>query len=119
VRIKPAYAEAHYNLGLALAKAGRAPEAITEFEAVLRADPDSARTHYNLGVLLLKIGGRKPEALAHFDAASGSVPIRNCAAWWTVYAQPNHEPLCGVRTRACRVETLSTPVLQVGATRVW
>jgi tetratricopeptide (TPR) repeat protein len=32
-------------------------------------DPDSARTHYNLGVLLWRIGGRKPEALAHFDAA--------------------------------------------------
>ena len=53
----------------ALAKAGRTPEAIAEFEAALRLEPGSAKAHYNLGVVLWRIGGRLPEALAHFDAA--------------------------------------------------
>jgi tetratricopeptide (TPR) repeat protein len=54
---------------VALAKDGRTPEAISEFETVLRIEPNSAKAHYNLGVLLSRIGGRLPEALAHFDAA--------------------------------------------------
>jgi tetratricopeptide (TPR) repeat protein len=69
VRANPTYADAHYNLGLALAKAGRTPEAIGEFETVLRLEPNSAKAHYNLGVLLSRTAGRLPEALAHFDAA--------------------------------------------------
>jgi tetratricopeptide (TPR) repeat protein len=69
VQANPAYADAHYNLGVALARAGRAPEAVAEFEAALRLEPDSARAHYNLGVVLWRMGGRSPEALAHLDAA--------------------------------------------------
>ena len=41
LRIKPDYAEAHYNLGLALTGLpGRRPEAMAEFEAALRIKPD-------------------------------------------------------------------------------
>ena len=40
-RIQPTLADAHYNLGNALLQVpGRAPEAIAEFEAVLRIHPD-------------------------------------------------------------------------------
>jgi tetratricopeptide (TPR) repeat protein len=69
LRDNPAYAEAHKNLGVALVRAGRAPDAIAEFEAVLGLEPGSAQAHYNLAVVLLKVGGRKPEALAQLDAA--------------------------------------------------
>jgi tetratricopeptide (TPR) repeat protein len=63
------YADAHYNLGVALAKAGRAPEAIAQFETAVRLEPNSAKAHYNLGVLLARIGGRQQEALSHFEVA--------------------------------------------------
>jgi tetratricopeptide (TPR) repeat protein len=36
LRIKPDYAEAHYNLGVALGQAGRIPEAIGHLEQALR-----------------------------------------------------------------------------------
>jgi hypothetical protein len=37
MRIKPAYAEAHYNLGNALARMpGRLPDAIAEYRTALR-----------------------------------------------------------------------------------
>ncbi len=40
LRIKPDYADAHYNLGIALARAGRIPEAIVQYEQALRIKPD-------------------------------------------------------------------------------
>jgi Flp pilus assembly protein TadD len=40
VRIKPDFAEAHFNLGIALARVGRMPEAIEHLEQALRIEPD-------------------------------------------------------------------------------
>jgi len=41
IRIRPDYADAHYNLGVALAEIpGRLPEAIVHFEAAERIRPD-------------------------------------------------------------------------------
>jgi tetratricopeptide (TPR) repeat protein len=40
LRVKPDLADAHYNLGVALARAGRAPEAIEHYEQALRLRPD-------------------------------------------------------------------------------
>ena len=42
LRIKPDYAEAHYNLGIALEQAGRVQEAIGHYEQALRIKPDFA-----------------------------------------------------------------------------
>jgi len=70
LRIKPDYAEAHQNLGNALAEfPARIPEAMSEYEAALRNEPNSAEAHYNFGVALSKIDGRTPEAIAQFQAA--------------------------------------------------
>ena len=44
------------------------PEAIGEFETVLRLEPNAVKAHYNLGVLLARIVGRQQEALSHFEA---------------------------------------------------
>jgi tetratricopeptide (TPR) repeat protein len=40
LRLKPDYAEAHYNLGVALLRLGRVPEAIGHWEQALRIKPD-------------------------------------------------------------------------------
>jgi tetratricopeptide (TPR) repeat protein len=42
IRLKPDYAEAHLNLGVALAKQQKYDEAIVHFEAALRIDPNYA-----------------------------------------------------------------------------
>jgi tetratricopeptide (TPR) repeat protein len=70
LRIKPDYEEAHYNLGIELAKIpGRLPDAIAHFEAALRLKPNHAEAHNNLGIALATIPDRSPDAIAHFEAA--------------------------------------------------
>lgn len=69
LQIEPDYAQAHSNLGLALAQAGRQQAAITEYEAALRINPKLAETHNYLGVTLAEVPGRLSDALAEYEAA--------------------------------------------------
>ena len=46
----------HYNLGLALAKADRHPEAIEHYQAALAIDPNDQDTHNNLGLSYEALG---------------------------------------------------------------
>ena len=83
LRIKPDYAEAHNNLGIALELAGKIEEAITHFEQALRIKPDYVWAHYNLGAALEKAGG-VPEAIEHYEQAlklqPDFAPARNALA---------------------------------------
>ena len=65
---RPANAYARYNLGKALAEAGRFDEAIVHDQAAVRLRPDLAGAHYNLANALLS-AGRTPEAVASYEAA--------------------------------------------------
>lgn len=58
---------AHYNLGLALAKAGRVDEAIAHYNEVTRIDPENLDALNNLGNVMAK-QGRRAEAAALFTA---------------------------------------------------
>ena len=70
IRLKPDCADAHNNLGNALAKIpGRRPEAITEFETALRIEPGMAQAHVNLGWALVNTSDRLAEGIAHLQAA--------------------------------------------------
>ncbi|MGP8246139.1 MAG: tetratricopeptide repeat protein [Bryobacteraceae bacterium] len=76
LRIRPDYAEAHYNLGKALARMpGRLPQAITEYRAALRDRPDYSPTlhytyaHISLGDALARAPGRMPDAIAQYEQA--------------------------------------------------
>jgi protein O-mannosyl-transferase len=63
LRIKPDYAEARNNLGVALTQLpGRAAEAISHFE-------EAADAHYNLGVALSQMPGRLPDAIHELETA--------------------------------------------------
>ncbi len=59
---------AHNNLGVALAKMDRVPEAIDEYHAALRIKPDYAEPHNNLATIYSR-EGRMPEAMAEVREA--------------------------------------------------
>jgi tetratricopeptide (TPR) repeat protein len=70
LKLKPDYADAHYNLAKVLGKTpGQRAAAIAHYEAALQADPAYADAHNNLGILLMEDSARWPEAIAHFEAA--------------------------------------------------
>ena len=70
LQLSPFFAEAHNNLGNALANLpGRQSEAVAHYQAALRIKPDDAQAQYNLGVVLSGMPGQLPEALSHFEAA--------------------------------------------------
>ena len=64
---------AHYNLGLALAKAGRTAEAIAQYHEVVRIDPENLGAINNLGNILER-QGRHAEAAALFTAVLQIMP---------------------------------------------
>jgi tetratricopeptide (TPR) repeat protein len=72
VALVPDDAEAHYRLGLALARRGdaRAPDAYRE---ALRLRPDHGEAHAGLGVALAS-GGKAEEGVAHLRQAVGLRP---------------------------------------------
>jgi len=48
LRLKPDYADAHYNLGNDFYKKGQIDEAINQYQEAIRLKPDFAEAHYNL-----------------------------------------------------------------------
>ena len=61
----PAKARPHNNLGAALIRAGRLPEAVNQFNTALEIKPDYADAHYNLGSALARMG-RLEAGIHHF-----------------------------------------------------
>jgi tetratricopeptide (TPR) repeat protein len=55
-------ASIHFNLGNVGMASGRPDEAVREFGAAARLDPDNTAAHFNLAVALLRLGGREGEA---------------------------------------------------------
>ena len=64
--LKPESAAAHFNLGTALAQAGRFDASIASFREALSRRPDYALAHGNSGRVLL-VKGEAAEALKHFQ----------------------------------------------------
>ena len=64
---RPPNPRGHCNLGMALREAGRTEEAMTEYRASLRWNPDYTPAHYNLANALLW-AGRAEEAIPHYQA---------------------------------------------------
>jgi tetratricopeptide (TPR) repeat protein len=61
LRLDPAYANAHNNLGNVLLAQGKNDEAIQEFREVVRLQPDSEAAKNNLAAALQRISQRKPQ----------------------------------------------------------
>ncbi len=68
LEIRPDFTEAHYSLGLILARLGRLDEAIDHYRQALKIRPDSVVIRYNLGLTLVR-HGQVDEAIAQFGIA--------------------------------------------------
>jgi protein O-mannosyl-transferase len=68
IALRPDYAEAHNNLGLALTQSARPHEAIPHLERSLALKPNSYQAHNNLGIALAS-SGRAAEAVQAFARA--------------------------------------------------
>ena len=64
----PTFADAHYNLGNALAERGQIDEAIAHYRKALEIKPDFAEAHNNLASALTR-RGRVDEAIAQYRKA--------------------------------------------------
>jgi tetratricopeptide (TPR) repeat protein len=71
----PGKARPQNNLGAALSRQGRFPEAVERYQAALKIKPEYADAHYNLGYALSKTG-KLDEGLAHFREAVRIEPKR-------------------------------------------
>jgi tetratricopeptide (TPR) repeat protein/mono/diheme cytochrome c family protein len=67
--LKPGSAAAHFNLGTALAGAGRLDEAITHYQHALTLRPAYAIAQNNLGTAFLQLGRPQPALAAFREAA--------------------------------------------------
>jgi len=74
-------AEGHHDIGLAYVATNRPAEAVPEFEAALRLNPDGAATHAQLGGALLSLG-RAAEARPHLERALALEPRDADARRW-------------------------------------
>jgi Flp pilus assembly protein TadD len=90
--LAPKDADIRNDLGLALARLGRIPEAIEQFHESVRLDPKkAAAAHANLGWALLAVG--KPgESIPEFEAALGLTPESKAAAEGLRQAQAQLSP---------------------------
>ena len=68
LELKPDFAEAHNNLGLALKDQGKLDEAVACYRRALELKPDFAEAHYNLGNTL-NDQGKLDEAVACYRRA--------------------------------------------------
>jgi Flp pilus assembly protein TadD len=70
LKLRPNYAEAENNLGVAFTQLpARSTEALPHFQAAVKMNPDYADAHFNLGVALSQIPGRLPQAIAELETA--------------------------------------------------
>ncbi len=59
IRLRPSWADAHYELGLLYEDESQPDNAIHEYEATVRLSPDFAKAHYRLARLYRKKGERQ------------------------------------------------------------
>ena len=66
--LRPDYADAHNNLGVALAAQGRVIDAIAHYRRAIGINPDHGNAHSNLGTALASLS-RFEEAIPHYERA--------------------------------------------------
>ena len=74
LRIRPAYDDAHYNMGTALLHLGKISEAKAHLERAIALDPDNPQAHNNLG-MIYSDGGQYDKAVEQFQTAIALDPF--------------------------------------------
>ena len=107
-KIKPGFAEAHYELAVCLASHGRrtAP-AVVQYEKALELKPDYAIAHCNLAVAL---GGLEDfdSAIVHFQKALAIRPDYSLARKNLAIAQSEREKLSKTLAERREVDPIAT-----------
>ena len=103
----PAYARAHFNLGVLLQAQGRADEAIAHYEAAIAADPSHAKAMVNWGNVL-KDRGEIERAAALYERAAAAdprdgSPLNNLASLALLY-RGDPDAAAALYRRAIEVE---------------
>ena len=98
---EPDNASLHYNLAVALTRAGQRPEAIEELERAVEIDPDQRDAQYNLAAALRQ-GGRLDEAAEHYRRAFEIDSQDHLAhlEWATTLADAGHPERAAEEARA-------------------
>ena len=73
IQIKPDFAEAYYNRGIALQELGKLQEAIGSYDKATQIKPDYAEAYYNRGITLQELG-KLQEAIGSYDKATQIKP---------------------------------------------
>jgi tetratricopeptide (TPR) repeat protein len=68
LKIKPDYAEAHYNLGRVLQSQNKLDEALGHYHRALQSKPDKVEVYNNIGIIL-KLQDRLAEAADYYSKA--------------------------------------------------
>jgi len=74
LRVRPDFAEAHFNLAIALTAANQQDAAIGNFQQALRIRPDFPEAHFNLGIALLQAGQIQEAAERDLHAQLDALP---------------------------------------------
>ena len=73
--LRPDYADAHNNLGVAFVAQGRILDAISHYKRAIGLNPDHHNAHSNLGTALVCLG-RTEEAIPHYERALNLNPTQ-------------------------------------------
>ncbi|MFM7217267.1 MAG: tetratricopeptide repeat protein [Bacteroidota bacterium] len=69
LRLRPSSTEALYDRGLLLQNLGRLEPAISDYQAIIKLDPQYADAHFNLGYIRLVLQNDPAGAVTHFTDA--------------------------------------------------
>lgn len=73
VKAYPDDEDAHYNLGVALARQGRFDESLRQYEEAVRIFPNYVEAHNNMGNVLMRLG-RTQDAITQYETAVKLLP---------------------------------------------
>jgi tetratricopeptide (TPR) repeat protein len=106
IKIQPDFAEAHYNLGVALQHLGEFYPVMDSYKAAIKLMPDLACAHFNLGFFFLDHGHRFDASICFARALKIEVtPAYARMAGWSLASQGHWKEAIAAYQKGLEVET--------------